>query len=189
MLARAAEYHVARAAHLTHLQPQCLDRASSGRLACGDRRRQVHGEQGCTRVWRRAFEPWVSESPWAQAPWLVLPSGVPCSFLREQPISLVCSLSASARPTGRSPKEVISDRAKRTPARRTPYGVLHVDGLGVRSASWCITEFFIGAAMLHGHWGAAAGALGLNWTIYDFWGVIISFGRIGSKQQAWRTVV
>ena len=33
----------------------------------GDRRRQVHGKQGCTRVWRRVCEPWVSESPWAGA--------------------------------------------------------------------------------------------------------------------------
>jgi hypothetical protein len=32
-------------------------------VVVGDR--GPHGEQGCTRVWRRVFEPWVSESPWA----------------------------------------------------------------------------------------------------------------------------
>ena len=51
----------------------------------------AHGEQGCTRVWRRAFEPWGTDSLCGQASGHVLPSAVQ----REQPISLVRSRSAS----------------------------------------------------------------------------------------------
>ena len=42
------------------------------------------------RVWRRAYEPWGSDSR-AQAPWHVVPS----VMQRKQPISLLRSLSAS----------------------------------------------------------------------------------------------
>ena len=47
----------------------CLERVMPLAFSRGDRRRQreAHGEQGCTRVGRRVFEPWVSESPWAGA--------------------------------------------------------------------------------------------------------------------------
>ena len=63
-----APWHVLLSA-MQREQPISLVRSRSASIehraagSRGGRQRQAHGEQGCTRVWRRAFEPWVSESP------------------------------------------------------------------------------------------------------------------------------
>ena len=69
---RQASWHVLSSAmqreqliSLVHSLSASIEHRAAG--SRGDRRRQreAHGEQGCTRVWRRVFEPWVSESAWA----------------------------------------------------------------------------------------------------------------------------
>ena len=92
-LARAAECHVVGAAHLARAQSQCIDRASSGRLAWWSSATQAHRASKAARVCGVVCLSRGAMTDRGQAPWRVLPS----AMQREQPISLVRSLCTSIK--------------------------------------------------------------------------------------------